>query len=526
MKYAYLVLSALLLLAACHNPQPSTVQPVDKPVPTSPSNTLGQLEITINGIGDTISSSAQFHSYGLQGQKLSNEAGFSADNFQELSVITFTAEGKRHITASYGFSNPNNRDYRNLTFVAKDTSSTEGTSPFKGVQRFDGTAITGAALTPFDLQLSQHHIYNHEQRKATVDTVHNHYVEGLDISDIQVGNDETLLTEGFRATSARVANSFDIPQSDNDNTTLEGQVNFSSVFSSQSPQDDPFSFTLVFEVSQDPTITSQFNIAFDFGPNISEAQKVLFNQAARRWESVITGDLPDIDNVSIAKDACGTPHAAFTGAVDDVVIFADVRPVDGPNNVLASAGPCQLRARPSLLTIYGVMIFDSADSNTSDLFETILHEMGHVLGIGTLWTFKSLVNYDNSNCPATPLFTATNAVREYQSLGATGNVPVEQDGGRGTACGHWDEETFDTELMTGISEGPSAEPLSRMTIASLEDLGYQVDYNVADAYSLPTRRAIQSQARDLARGDLARGEVLIHPRWLVHPDGTTTTLRH
>jgi hypothetical protein len=59
-------------------------------------------------------------------------------------------------------------------------------------------------------------------------------------------------------------------------------------------------------------------------------------------------------------------------------------------------------------------------------------------------------------------------------------------GGEGTREGHWRESVFDTELMTGFDD-PGRNALSRLTIASLQDLGYQVNYEVADAYILPFR---------------------------------------
>ncbi len=43
---------------------------------------------------------------------------------------------------------------------------------------------------------------------------------------------------------------------------------------------------------------------------------------------------------------------------------------------------------------------------------------------------------------------------------------------------------FRNELMTGFVAGPP-NPLSRLTVASLKDLGYKVDLSKAEAYSLP-----------------------------------------
>jgi hypothetical protein len=61
---------------------------------------------------------------------------------------------------------------------------------------------------------------------------------------------------------------------------------------------------------------------------------------------------------------------------------------------------------------------------------------------------------------------------------------VENTGGSGTANVHWRESVFGNELMTGWLSG-STQPLSRITVGSLADIGYQVDMNAADQYTPP-----------------------------------------
>jgi hypothetical protein len=97
------------------------------------------------------------------------------------------------------------------------------------------------------------------------------------------------------------------------------------------------------------------------------------------------------------------------------------------------------------------------------------------------------------------------ASNEYRTLsGCTTAVPVEQDGGSGTACGHWDETCFKDELMTGFNTGIL--PLSRMTVATLEDIGYTVSYSNADPYASTNLDAscrcsnIEEVAEDPAEG--------------------------
>ena len=68
--------------------------------------------------------------------------------------------------------------------------------------------------------------------------------------------------------------------------------------------------------------------------------------------------------------------------------------------------------------------------------------------------------------------------------GCSSNAPpVEQDGGPGTKGAHWDEGCMRNEFMTGYVNGnPPGNPVSLLTIANLEDIGYKVNYNAADEY--------------------------------------------
>ena len=103
--------------------------------------------------------------------------------------------------------------------------------------------------------------------------------------------------------------------------------------------------------------------------------------------------------------------------------------------------------------------------------DVVLHEMAHSLGFGSIWDRLGLVTNG--------LYTGQNALAEYLQMGGSGSgIPVEQDGGSGTAGSHWDEETFNNELMTGyINEGFN--PFSEMSAASFADLGYVITQDYA-----------------------------------------------
>lgn len=83
-----------------------------------------------------------------------------------------------------------------------------------------------------------------------------------------------------------------------------------------------------------------------------------------------------------------------------------------------------------------------------------------------------------NNCP----YMGLSATEEYKLLSGCDTIPIEQEGSAGSRCKHWSETCLVAELMTtALNEGIN--PLSRVSIGALEDLGYDVDYTNAGAYT-------------------------------------------
>ncbi len=112
------------------------------------------------------------------------------------------------------------------------------------------------------------------------------------------------------------------------------------------------------------------------------------------------------------------------------------------------------------------MEFDTADATNyfaQGLWDDIvMHELMHVVGFGTLWEYGSRDLVDGT------LYVGPAGTSAYG-----GDIPIEQDGGSGTAGGHWDEDTLDNELMTGYIDASNY--LAEYSVMSLDDLGYIVD---------------------------------------------------
>ena len=225
----------------------------------------------------------------------------------------------------------------------------------------------------------------------------------------------------------------------------------------------------------------RFNISLRYLVNMSPRQTEVFETAAARWERIIIQDVPSI-TATLPSAFEGVPP--IEGTIDDIVIEVVVAAIDGPGQVLGQAGPRYTRNVDGL-PVSGVMFFDEADLDYLDelnLFEdVIVHEMGHVLGVGTLWNYagRSLLQGTLTN----PFFAGHMAKVHWSAEGGTEALPIENQGGGGTALSHWRESILRNELMTGyINLGEN--PLSRITAGSLGDLGYGTAV-VGEEYYLP-----------------------------------------
>ena len=232
----------------------------------------------------------------------------------------------------------------------------------------------------------------------------------------------------------------------------------------------------------------------------SSYDEFICRQVAYRWSSIIN----TIHNMKITVN--------FTELGD---------------NILGSAGPTDFIFKNGKWYVTeGIVNLNTKYWNTEknmlklnhkcSAYYTLLHEVGHVIGIGTLWLDYQLMSYGpyyvdekywNSSY-TNALYIGEHGFREYKEYimkkydvpeSKILGIPVEDDGGPGTKGGHIEEGDshhkdryfdghqhygLDEELMTGYSEGrsPIPEPLSKITIGMLQDIGYDVDYSKADNF--------------------------------------------
>lgn len=243
-----------------------------------------------------------------------------------------------------------------------------------------------------------------------------------------------------------------------------------------------------------PPLVSEaaINIVYDYGTT-AEADITTYGSAFTKaksfWEFQLTG----------YRDR-------GLNAPSEIRIHVDLNEIDGAGGILGSAGPTFGNFGGSFIeTTEGAMTFDTADLNTmvaGGIFDAVIrHEIGHVLGFGSLWTYNGVY------LEGTGQYTGEAAIAAFQiefNQPQATYVPVELDGGPGTANGHWNMGIFlgnaetadsrddpgdaivytsvnnglrlDDELMTGYLTGDAW--FSNTTLQSFYDIGYEVAFDV------------------------------------------------
>ena len=297
------------------------------------------------------------------------------------------------------------------------------------------------------------------------------------------------------------------------------------------------------------TVLTSYNVQVRFfGPEPAPAASAAFTQAAARIRGAVTGDVPNEPAESTPRDlsstdpniGCGVAGlpTAFSEAIDDLLIFATVTPIDGPNKILASAFPCFIRDAAPNQSVIGIMRFDADDIQNlvsrGILADVVTHEMLHVVGIGSLWDFLHLIQDAGT---AQTRYTGALGVGGCIAVGGASvcpsGIPLEalsEDVGAGTADSHWSETIFFNELMTGfVNTGGSGasgpiNPLSVMTIQSLADIGYAVNNKAADPYTVPPKTSATVQGQMNIGTPGSAWERVDRPRFKILRSGRVTPI--
>jgi hypothetical protein len=259
-------------------------------------------------------------------------------------------------------------------------------------------------------------------------------------------------------------------------------------------------------VASDPTLmdttdfgtSTGFKIILDYRNDTDQyftrERRLVLRTAAASWEQFIASDFTPIPAGTYVRardpqnpDAGGS-NFTVSYPIDDLVIFVGSAAIDGSGSTLAvaySSNTAQgmtadLAAtlsqrytgnpyQPWVATIavdkeesfFFDSTMDTADDiplTQEDFYSTVLHEMGHVLGIGQCSAYLALVSNDT--------FTGAKAVGVY---GAP--IPLASDGRHVSKTVIVDGR----RVVMDESDAPGQRSLiTRLDLAMIEDLGYQI----------------------------------------------------
>jgi len=244
--------------------------------------------------------------------------------------------------------------------------------------------------------------------------------------------------------------------------------------------------------SANAAITFSVSFTAQAQSDLSPAEQAIFTDAIQFWDDIIDGHRDGVNrawNLSVdtfsSPASMGSVTLGFAGP--SALAYSGVVAGSGTSNgsfILSTAGAASFNVHPDAGSLQAA---------------TIRHEIGHALGIGTLWEDNELYtdgvvdpNREGTGTPGE--FNGPAALAAFQAEfdpGAT-FVPVELNGSGGTAHGHWNEAdsplfgdagsaliaisgpgiglSMDDELMSGSLSSPNW--ISNTTIASLYDIGF------------------------------------------------------
>jgi len=230
----------------------------------------------------------------------------------------------------------------------------------------------------------------------------------------------------------------------------------------------------------------------------------------RMWETAITGYQPNISvgivPISVHPTTSGLAAANYSGTTAQ------------GGFLLATQGFVNV----NINEIENFANWQGVGANGRNYMDELLaHEVGHVLGVGTLWVGNGVYSINTFH------YTGAHGLAAYQAEfnQAVAFVPVENAGNAGTPNAHWDQLMRSSpqegnpndpwsldprvgvvdqygrdrglELMTGAIDPDYGEPfLSRFTVEGMRDMGYTVakfeDFNGDGSVDLLDRGILMS----------------------------------
>ena len=260
------------------------------------------------------------------------------------------------------------------------------------------------------------------------------------------------------------------------------------------------------KVTTDVAPADEFDLELVMVNEGTASQNGIITQVAERYESMIgLGEFDATLNVAADECAPGMPEVTDVD-VDDFGVYVMIGPLDGAGNAVAMSGTCAIRIGIGGwvgMPVLGAVVLDQADIATLEadgVLETVVtREMARAMGFDPgIWSAHGFLQ--NPSLPETPdADTHMNAhlvVAAFNAAGGEGytgaRVPLENGAMEGISDSYWRASVFGDEVMTPYVTGDS-QPLSRITLEALYEVGYELDVMMADPFTLAGARSVRSR---------------------------------
>jgi hypothetical protein len=249
---------------------------------------------------------------------------------------------------------------------------------------------------------------------------------------------------------------------------------------------------------------------------LTDQQQSVVATAVDKWTRALSKNLGAFRLESPA-DECFPGQPQLNETHHNLLLFVSLADIDGPSRNLAYTQVCSVSDRDKLPILSHIRI-DRADLDSMQargiLRAVITHEIGHALGFNPESYLPKHLAAGGTNDPH---FTGATARSKFAEHGAwyTGvTVPLEDGSGRGPNDPHWRFSVFGDELMVAFVSRDLKAPLSVITLGLFADLGYEVDFSVADPYEVAP---LFGATRLLPEYSLANDFRMLSPPTVVRP---------